>query len=462
MRHTSLASMVLTFGILACGDSGSTGGSGGTGATGAGGDGAGPTSGGGGSGATGAGASGATGGGGSGAGATGGGGDGAGGIGAQGPGFTCDAAVGDAPELTFTEVVTGLSQPVLVRSPPGRPETLFIVEQGGRIKIFENGQVLATPFLNVADVIQAGGEEGLLGLAFHPEYATNGRFFIHYSNDGNGDSTIMEYKRSEADPNVADTTPVQLVLQIPTEQPNHNGGSIEFGNDGFLYIAFGDGGGSNDTDCDSQTLGDNLLGKIVRLDVNAAPDASGYPAAAGNPEGAKYFHIGLRNPWRMAFDACTGDLYIGDVGQGEREEIDVATPGAGALNFGWPLREGTFPFDNDPDPNEDTTCTNQPNNLVDPVTDYDSNNGNCSVTGGTLYRGTQIPGLRGAYFYGDYCSGQIFSLRAVNGALVGQPQFVFQLSSISSFGNDGNGNVYVVLLQVANEGGKVFRIDAAQ
>lgn len=443
MRHTSLASMILTFGILACGDSESTGGSGGTGATGAGGDGAGPTAGGGGTGATGGGGSGATG-------ATGGGGDGAGGIGAQGPGFTCDAAEGEAPALTFTEVVTGLSQPVLVRSAPGRPETLFIVEQSGRIKIFENGQVLETPFLNLQGqgVLQAGGEEGLLGLAFHPDYATNGRFFIHYSAAGNGASTIMEYARSAADPNLADTTPVQLVLQIPTEEGNHNGGSIEFGNDGFLYIAFGDGGGGGDPDCDSQTLGDNLLGKIVRLDVNAAPDASGYPAAAGNPDGAKYYHIGLRNPWRMAFDACTGDLYIGDVGQVQREEIDVATPAAGALNFGWPLKEGTLNFNN--------SCANQPSNLVDPVTEYDHGGGKCSVTGGTLYRGTAIAGLRGTYFYGDYCTGEAFSLRAVDGALVGQPQPLGQAGSISSFGNDGNGNVYIVDI-----GGTVLRIDAA-
>jgi glucose/arabinose dehydrogenase len=442
MRHTSLASMILTLGILACGDSESTGGSGGSGATGAGGSGAGPTAGGGGSGGA------PTGGAPTGGSATGGGGDGAGGIGAQGPNFTCDAAVGEPPALTFTEVVTGLDRPVLVRSAPGRPETLFIVESWeGTILIHENGQVNPTPFLDVSDLIRTGGEEGLLGLAFHPDYATNGRFFIHYSASGNGASTIQEYKRSDADPNVADTTPVQLVLQIPTEEGNHNGGAVEFGNDGFLYITFGDGGGANDPDCDAQTLGDNLLGKIVRLDVNAAPDANGYPAAAGNPDGAKYYHIGLRNPWRISFDACTGDLYIGDVGQGQREEIDVATEADGALNFGWPLKEGTNNFNN--------SCVNQPSNLVDPITEYDHSGGKCSITGGTLYRGTDIAGLRGTYFYGDYCSGQVFSLRAVDGALVGMPQEIGQAGAISAFGNDGNGNVYIV-----DMGGTILRVDA--
>jgi hypothetical protein len=260
----------------------------------------------------------------------------------------------------------------------------------------------------------------------------------------------MEYQRSAADPNVADTTPVQLVLQIPTEEGNHNGGTIEFGNDGFLYIGFGDGGGANDPDCDSQTLGDNLLGKIVRLDVDAAPDASGYPAAAGNPDGAKYYHLGLRNPWRMAFDPCTGDLYIGDVGQGQREEIDVATAAAGALNFGWPLKEGTLNFGN--------SCANQPSNLVDPIAEYPHGPPPCSsVTGGTLYRGTAIAGLRGTYFYADYCRGEVFSLRAVNGAIVTQPQGIGQAGSVSSFGNDGNGNVYIVDMD-----GTILRVDAAQ
>ncbi len=395
--------------------------------------------------------------GGAGAGNTGGaggtGGDGEGLIG-LGPGFSCDPGSAAPPAVTLTEITTDVADPVQVKSPPGRPDTLFIVEQSGRIRIFDQGALLATPFLDVTDLIECCGEEGLLGLAFHPEYETNGRFFIHYSNAGNGDSTVMEYARS-SDPNVADPTPVQLVVQHYTDESNHNGGAVEFGNDGYLYVSLGDGGAQGDPGCDAQNP-DNLLGKILRLDVDATPDAEGYPAAPDNPGGEKFYHLGFRNAWRIAFDPCNGDLYIGDVGQNEWEEVSVAPGGSGALNFGWPMREGAHDYPGD--------CSNPPPTSVDPIAEYPhedtavcgANSG--SVTGGYVYRGSATPDLRGWYFYGDFCSGKIWMVKA-QGGLVVTPAVDAGISQggLSAFGYDGNGEVYVVGL-----GGSVSRIDAGQ
>ncbi len=438
MRNLNVV-LVLAAGFFAtvgCGDDTSSGGSGGGGSPSTGGNGAGPVGGSGGTGGD----------------ATGGGGDapggGGGGPGGMGPGYSCDDPVGATPPaLTLTDLGISVDNPVQAKSPPGRPDVLFIVEQSGNIVIYENGALLPTPFLDVSSEIRSGGEEGLLGLAFHPDYATNGRFFIHYSQVGDGASTVMEYARDSADQNLANTTPVQLVMQHDTEEGNHNGGAVEFGNDGYLYISLGDGGGANDPECDSQNPA-NLLGKIVRVDVEGTPDANGYPAAPGNPNGAKFFHIGLRNAWRMSFDACSGDLYIGDVGQGQLEEIDIATEAAGALNFGWPIKEGTSNFTNN--------CPNPASNLVDPVTEYSHNNG-CSVSGGVVYRGSVMPDLRGWYFYGDYCSGQVSMFRAVNGAIVGANMAAgLDAGNLSAFGQDGNGEVYAL-----NLGGSVYRIDPA-
>jgi glucose/arabinose dehydrogenase len=288
-----------------------------------------------------------------------------------------------------------------------------------------------------------------LGLAFHPGYEQNGRFFVHYSAKGSHDSTVMEFKRSAGDPLKADAAPVQLVLQHTTAQYNHNGGSTEFGPDGYLYIGLGDGGNQNDPECDAQNPA-NLLGKISRLDVDAAPSATGYPAAPGNPNGARQFHIGFRNPWRTSFDVCTGDYYIGDVGQNTYEEVDVA-PAASppvAKNFGWPFREGKHDHAN--------TCPPDPGPWTEPVAEYDHGQG-CSVTGGYVYRGSKIPWLRGTYFYGDYCSARVWMIHWASGS-VDAPALVpgvsQQVGNVSSFGQDGRGEVYVV-----NYGGSVHRID---
>lgn len=400
-----------------------------------------------GGGATGGAGTGAGNAGGAGAGNTGGSG---GGVGAMGPGFSCDASTGTPPALKLTELTSGLDFPVQAKSAPGQPDRLYIVEQSGRVQIFENGALLPTPFLDVSDSIAFNGELGLLGIAFHPDYAQNGRFFIHASEAGSLDSVVTEYKRSDANPDVADTAPVGEVLRHYTDQENHNGGAVEFGGDGFLYISLGDGGAQGDPGCDAQNTS-NLLGKISRIDV----DAAGYPAAPGNPDGAKYFHIGMRNPWRISFDACTSDLYIGDVGQNEWEEIDVAPASAGPQNFGWPMHEGLHDYPGD--------CANPPANPVDPIAEYahfattaTCGNGAGSVSGGYVYRGSAIPSLRGTYFYGDFCTGTIWSLKYQNGAVVSPAADAgINQPTLSAFGQDGNGEVYALSL-----GGSLSKIEA--
>ena len=246
----------------------------------------------------------------------------------------------------------------------------------------------------------------------------------------------MEYARSASDPNLADPTPVQLVVQVPTDQGNNNGGALAFGSDGFLYISLGDGGAAHDPGCDAQSA-QGLLGKILRLDVGLPPTASGYPAAAGNPTGAKHYHLGLRNPWRISFDPCSSDLYIGDAGQSAWEEVDVAPRTSGALNFGWPMREGMHDHAHD--------CVAPPSNLAEPIAEFAASNGACAMIGGHVYRGSAIPALRGMYFDGDYCSGSIYTLRYRNGTLVTSPtKRSINGGLISAFGQDGNGETYVV------------------
>lgn len=360
-----------------------------------------------------------------------------------------DGTVVDAPPAPFCtprpgtalrlqQVATALRQPVGLAAPTGDGR-LFILEQPGRIRVVKDGNLLATPFLDISNQVNATDEEqGLLGLAFHPNYAQNGRFFIHYSAEGSGDSTVQEFKRS-MDPLVAEPGPVQLVLKHPTAQPKHNGGSIEFGQDGYLYVAIGDGGSQDDPECDAQNP-NNLLGKISRLDVDAAPDADGYPAAPGNPGGAKQYHVGLRNPWRMSVDPCSGVLYIGDVGQTKFEEIDLApTSPPSPRNFGWPFREGMHDHAN--------TCPASPGPWDEPIVEYGHDLG-CSVTGGYVYRGSAIPWLRGAYIYGDFCTSRVWMLEPAQAGGFDPPELLVgvsqQVGLISSFGQDGHGEIYVV------------------
>ncbi|MFO0618153.1 MAG: PQQ-dependent sugar dehydrogenase [Polyangiaceae bacterium] len=368
--------------------------------------------------------------------------------------FDCTDASGQVAGLKLTEVTTDVDTPVQAISAPDDPDRLYVVEKHGRIVILENGAVSQTPFLDIVSKVADNGEEGFLGLAFHKDYATNGRFYVHYSAKNNGDNVVEEYHRSDANHDVADPNPVKLVIRHTTAQSNHNGGAVEFGPDGFLYVSMGDGGAQGDPQCDAQlSMGgdaggepENLLGKISRFDIEAACDAqTGCPAAPGNPGGRKAYHVGFRNPWRMSFDACGAhDLFVGDVGQNTYEEVDQLPLGT-AANCGWPYREATHDY------GAPGTCPAKPAGLVEPVAEY-AHGTRCSISGGYVYRSSAIPGLRGAYVYGDYCSGEVF-YKAPGGAPV-TTTLNPGTNRLGAFGQDGRGNVYVLDLS-----GRVLRID---
>ncbi len=350
--------------------------------------------------------------------------------------------------IQAVRVASGLSSPVFGVSPPGDPNRLFIVEQhSGRIMILDlnSGQIAPQPFLDLADSsLAAGGEQGLLGLAFHPDYAANGRFFVNLTN-ALGNIEVREYIRS--DPNHAEASSPIAVLSYVHPFDNHNAGWMAFGPDGYLYIASGDGGSGGDPMNNAQNP-DSLLGKILRIDVNSdaffADATRNYAIPAGNPfasgPGAdEVWAMGLRNPWRNSFDPATGHLYIGDVGQGAREEVDVAA--TGGLNFGWRFREGNLPY----------TGT-APAGLTGPVLDYDHTTplySGVAVTGGYVYHGPG--GAQGLYIFGDFASANIWSTAVVDGQaqdfLNRNGQITVtggDLDQISSFAVDGSGRLYVI------------------
>ena len=351
-----------------------------------------------------------------------------------------------AIDLALEPVATGFSFPLLLTAPAGDAR-LFVVEKGGLVKVVKNGSVLATPFLDVSSLISNGGEQGLLGLAFDPQYASNGRFFISYTNR-DGDNVLAAYQVS-TDPDRADAS---SVTRLTVDQPydNHNGGHIVFGPDGYLYMGIGDGGSGGDPNGHGQDRND-LLGSILRLDVSGA---TGYAVPASNPlvgvAGTRdeLWNWGLRNPWRFSFDRSTGDLYIGDVGQGAREEIDVSTAASGGgkgTNYGWSIMEGMQCYDA-------SSC--DMTGLTLPVLEYSHNDG-CSVTGGHVYRGTAIPDLAGTYFYSDYCGGWVRSFRYVGGTVTEAHSWdaLAPGGGVPSFGEDGAGELYVL-----SASGGVYRI----
>lgn len=358
-----------------------------------------------------------------------------------------------AISLALQPVVTGLSFPLYLTSPPGDPR-LFVVEKGGRIRIIANGQVVVPPYLDVSAKVSAGSEQGLLGLAFHPRYATNGVFVINYTETG-GDTRVATY-RVTANPDVADPASEQIVLAIAQPFSNHNGGHVAFGPDGMLYVASGDGGSGGDPLGNGQDLGD-LLGSLLRIDIR---DDGTMRVPADNPfagqAGARseLWDSGLRNPWRFAFDRANGDLYIGDVGQNEREEINVAQATAGSgrgANYGWAIYEGTRCFGA---PAACTASALLSATVVMPVLEYNHTEG-CSVTGGYVYRGAAISALRGTYFYSDFCSGWVRSFRLVGGQ-VREPREWTTLKpggNVPSFGEDAAGELYIL-----TSGGGVWRV----
>ena len=365
--------------------------------------------------------------------------------------------------LTTVRVASGLSSPLYVCAPEGDWDRLFIVEQNSSlIKILDltTNQVMPTPFLDLSAKTSIGGERGLLGLAFHPDYENNGFFFVNYTDNG-GDTVVERYTVSTADPNVADPASVSPVIG-PINQPfsNHNGGCIQFGPDGYLYIGLGDGGSFHDPGCRAQK-GDTLLGKMLRLDVDTVP----YAVPSDNPFLSdplildEIWSFGLRNPWRYSFDRLTGDLYIGDVGQDLREEVDFEAFGSpGGLNYGWKVMEG-FRCNSSSACPVGTLACNDPG-LTTPIKQYNHTAG-CSITGGYVYRGCAIPDLQGTYFYSDYCQATLWTFEYDGSSRSNDMDRTAELDPpgsqsidfVVSFGEDARGELYIV-----DQGGEIFKI----
>jgi glucose/arabinose dehydrogenase len=311
---------------------------------------------------------------------------------------------------------------------------LYVVERAGRIRLIDNGTLLPTPFLDISTSVLSGGEQGLLGLAFPPGYATTGRFYVNYTRVPDGNTVIARYQRT-ANPNVADPASDNILLTIPQPFANHNGGQLAFGPDGFLYIGLGDGGSGGDPQNNAQN-DNSLLGKILRIDVEsgvspyAIPPTNPFVSTAGAR--GEIWAIGLRNPWRFSFDRLTGDLYIADVGQSSFEEVNFQpATSPGGENYGWRIMEGSHCFG-------DPACSSA--GLILPVAEYDHGQG-CSITGGFVYRGQAYPRIQGVYIYADFCSGRFWGLKNDNTVwrnelLLAEPH------SISSFGEDEAGNLY--------------------
>ena len=371
--------------------------------------------------------------------------------------------------LTSVRVASGLSLPSLALSPPGDLDRLFILEQAGTIRILKNGALLSAPFLDVSalttSVANGGGnEEGLLGLAFHPDYATNGWFFIYHTELGGQNNLVVRYTRSAADPDLADPASRQIALTIPhPSNKNHNGGMIGFSPlDGYLYIGTGDGGSGCDPPGNAQN-GSVLLGKMLRIDVSSLPYAIPEDNPFSGPDGIldEIWALGLRNPWRWSFDD-NGDLYIADVGQRTWEEIDFQSAGSsGGENYGWDKYEGNscpVLFCSG------TGCTLPEH--VPPVSEYNHNVG-CSISGGFVYRGCRMPDLHGTYFYADFCSAFVASFRMAGGSATQpddwtaelQPGGGLSINEVTAFGRDGRGEIYIVDRGTGNPaavGGELF------
>jgi glucose/arabinose dehydrogenase len=337
---------------------------------------------------------------------------------------------------------SGLANPVHLTAPAG-DQRLFIVEQPGRIRIVQSGQLLSTPFLDLTSKVRYGGEQGLLSMAFHPQYASNGFFYVNYT-DTNGDTRVERYRVS-SDANRADAASAKQLLFIDQPYSNHNGGHILFGPDGMLYIGMGDGGSGGDPQGHGQNR-NSLLGKILRIDVNSG-DPYGIPS--NNPfvstTGVKpeIWAYGVRNPWRLAFDRTDGTFYVADVGQNAVEEINVVPAATGGQNYGWNIMEGTRCYGS-------SSCSR--NGLLVPINEYSHSDG-CSVTGGVVYRGSRLTQLRGHYFYADYCQGWIRSFRYSNGqANDARSWQLGDVGQILSFGEDASGEMYVL-----SANGRVYR-----
>ncbi len=348
----------------------------------------------------------------------------------------------NAQSITLEEFATGFTAPVeIVNANDAR---MFVVQQNGIIKILQaNGTVNATNFLNIGSKITYGGERGLLGLAFHPQYPTNGYFFVYY-NDTAGNITVARYTRSSTNPDVADPSTEKIILNIPKPFDNHNGGSIHFAPDGYLWVVTGDGGSGGDPNNNAQNK-NSLLGKLLRLDINST---GAYNIPPGNPfigiDGAdEVWAYGLRNAWKFNFDTASGNVMIADVGQGQIEEINRMPLTQAGINYGWRCYEGNNAYNT-------TGCAAQ-STMTFPVAAYDHSGGKCSITGGYVYRGIQYPALQGRYFFADYCSTQIGSLNPDDSITwsAASPG-----NNFSTFGVNNQNELFAAALS----SGKIFKI----
>jgi len=342
----------------------------------------------------------------------------------------------DPADYSWQLIVGGLASPVGLEHAGDGSGNLFIVEQDGLIRILDGTMLLATPFLDIRDRIgRNGSEQGLLGLAFHPNYFVNGYFYVNYT-DFDGNTVIARFQRSDMDPNFADPESEKKLFSITQPFSNHNGGALAFGPDGYLYLGLGDGGSAGDPQGNGQSL-NSLLGKVLRIDIDQSEPYSIPPDNPFNDGSAKpeIWAYGLRNPWRFSFDRITGDLFIGDVGQNEWEEINFLPFGAnGDLNFGWNFFEGTHPY---------SGLSPEKKRLVMPVSEYHHDLG-CSVTGGIVYRGAKLPDFYGTYLYGDYCSGRVWGLLRDEQRNWISTILFEGVANISSFGEDESGEIYLV------------------
>lgn len=354
---------------------------------------------------------------------------------------------GRALTLRVQQITSGLTNPVFATAPANDPR-LFIVEQPGRLRIFRSGALVTTPFLDITNLVQCCGEEGLLSVAFDPAFATNGRFYVYYV-DRSGNLAIDRFTAIPAS-DAADPGSRTSVIAIPhPTYGNHNGGQLVFGPDGFLYAGTGDGGGGGDPFNNGQNI-NTLLGKMLRLDVSTLPYSipATNPYRGATPGADEIWAIGLRNPWRFSFDAPANLLYIADVGQNQREEVNVEPAASARLNYGWRIMEGSLCYD------PPTGCPTA--DLQLPAYEYPHTNGNCSITGGFVYRGPAIPELAGHYLYSDYCTGFLRSFRMVGGVATEHRDWSAQvgtLGNVTSFGTDSGGEVYLMTSQ-----GRVYRI----
>jgi glucose/arabinose dehydrogenase len=370
-----------------------------------------------------------------------------------GPASPAPAAVVEGVELRLLS--SGLDAPTALAH--AGDDRIFVAEQGGRIRVFAGGVLLPTPYLDLRSRVLAGGERGLLGLAFHPRYAENGWLFVSYTRAGDGASVLSRFERAALEPDRADPESEAVLLVVAQPYANHNGGNIAFGPDGFLYLGLGDGGGGGDPECRAQNV-DDLLGKMLRLDVDHHAETPPYhavpldnPFAGSTPGADLVWALGLRNPWRFSFDRRYGHLIVADVGQGSFDEINFAgADWEGAINWGWKIMEGSACFSRAGCPASTPFCGDE--SLFLPEVDLPLTDGHCAVIGGYSYHGHRLP-LEGRYLFGDHCTGDLWTLRSSAGGLA-RDDLPFDLPTLTTFGQTRVGEILL-----ATQTGELYALD---